>query len=86
METFLQTWDRINGEPYTNGTPPPVHYNMPTYDVDPQDKLELRPLDYVARPATEAEVAANLRKKGNTTRLGPQMTDDEMAKFFGLGR
>lgn len=83
MESFLQTWDRLNGEPYTDGVPPPVQYDIPTYDVDPQDKMELRPLDYVARPATEAEVADNLRKKGNTTRLGPQMTDADIKKFFG---
>jgi hypothetical protein len=75
-------WDRVNGEPYTDGVPPPVKYNMPTYDgVDMS--AELKPLDYVARPATEEEVAANLRKKGNTTKLGPQMTDEELAKFFG---
>lgn len=83
-ESFLQTWDRLNGQPYTDGVPPPVHYDMPTMDVG--TGADLQPLDYVARPATEEEVAANLRKKGNTTRLGPQMTDEEMAKFFGLSR
>jgi hypothetical protein len=85
MESFLQTWDRLNGAPYTDGVPPPVHYDMPTYD-GVGSSAELQPLDFVARPATEEEVAANLRKKGNTTRLGPQMTDAEMAKFFGVGK
>jgi hypothetical protein len=81
MESFLQTWDRVNGEPYSDGVPPPVKYDIPTYDG--VGGAELRPLDYIQRPATEEEVAANLKKKGNTTRLGGEMTDKDLAKFFG---
>ena len=87
-DTFLQFWDRVNGEPYKNGVPEPVKYNFAQMNFSRIGGAELKSLEDSDICTTSAEDVENhldkMKKDGiNPTRLGDPMTDDEFKKFMG---
>lgn len=92
MDNFCQFWNRLNGEPYTDGVPAPVKYDLATMDVGQvcgttNGSHELRPLadedmgTYAADDVVAHYVA--LHKGKNPLRLGDPMSDEELKKFYG---
>jgi hypothetical protein len=89
---FCQFWNAINGEPYADGTPEPVQYNLkkmmdsPVNDME-SGSYELRPLqpeDMMRYGADDvADHYAKLHNGKNPMLLGKEMTDDEFKKFYG---
>jgi len=43
MENFCQFWNRLNGEPYTDGVPAPVKYDLADFQTNSAG-WELKPL------------------------------------------
>lgn len=86
MMNFCQFWNKLNGEPYTDGVPAPVQYDIGTLSGD-FSSHELRPLQPEdMSQASAEEVAANyvkLHNGKNPCRLGREMTDEELKKFYG---
>lgn len=78
MDSFYSFWDKING------SPPATGYELKTHEYGAGGH-ELKPLT----PGDMATYAAEdvedwLVKYGkNTTKLGPEMTDDEFRKHHG---
>lgn len=87
MSSFYDFWNKVNGEPYTNGVPAPPQYDMPTL-LKPSDGYDLKTIQWeeMGRYAEKDVVAEleRLREIGyNSTRLGSEMTDLEFKKFLG---
>lgn len=88
MDNFCQFWNKVNGEPYKDGVPPPVEYKI--HDMETGDSgYELKPLtdEDMARHSDE-DVAADMEAKKaagfNPCKLGAPMSDEEFHKFYGL--
>lgn len=90
---FYQLYDKINGKPYQT-VPPPVKYNMKNYmditknsynSAEENSEYNLIPLSYedMARYADNDVVNWHLKHGQNNTKLGKEMTDDELKKFYG---
>lgn len=86
MDTFCQFWNRINGEPYTDGVPPPVQYELQTMDLN-VGGAELQSLSQEDMGQAAAEDVVKhymkMHKGKNPARLGKPMSDEELKKFFG---
>ena len=83
---FYQFYDKLNGEPYSDERDPsPVKYNFWDYPFQTSGH-ELKPLTQDDIKTTSAKDAAEWYAKHgkDTTKLGDQMTDDELRKFGGL--
>lgn len=91
MDNFCQFWDRLNGEPYKDGVPPPTEYKLQDMDINTgDDHAKLTPLspEDTARYSDEDVRKDMERKKSlgfNPTKLGDPMSDEEFQKFMGLG-
>ena len=88
MDNFYQFWNKLNGEPYTDGVPPPVEYKIQPMETG-DSSYELKPLtdEDMARYSDEDVAAEMERKKAagfNPCKLGPPMSDEEFHKFYGL--
>ncbi len=98
MMNFYQFWDKLNGKPYEDGTPPPAPYNFGDYEnmitnasqVNTADKsyglTPLQPED-MARASADDVAAEYLRihKGKNPLGLGKPMSDEDLKKFYGQG-
>lgn len=89
MDNFCQFWNKINGEPYTDGVPAPVEYKIQDMDIEGINQFDLKPLsDEDMAQVSDEEVKAQMelkKKMGwNPTRLGPPMSDDALHKHYGL--
>jgi len=90
MDNFCKFWDRLNGEPYKDGVPPPTEYKLQSMDFNTgDDHATLKPLsdEDTARYSDEDVRADMERKKAlgwNPTKLGKPMSDEEFHKFHGL--
>jgi hypothetical protein len=91
MWNFCQFWNAVNGEPYTDGVPPPVKYDIADLTTGPingteDGSYELRPItdEDTARYAAPDVIAAYVQMHDkNPLRLGDPMSDDEFKKFYG---
>ena len=88
MDNFCQFWNKVNGEAYTDGVPPPAEYEL--QDTGHQGSgHELTPLtdEDMVRHSDE-DVAADMEAKKaagfNPCKLGAPMSDEEFHKFYGL--
>lgn len=91
---FYKFWDKINGEMYKD-IPRPVEYDLVDYmdtisngsplNGSEDGTWQLTPLSRDDTATTAAEDVLNWQKKygKNTTKLGPQMTDDEFKRHYG---
>lgn len=93
MNNFYKFWDKINGEMYKD-IEPPVKYEFAKYidsitngsvNGTEDGTYELRPLtvDDMARYSAEDTVEYYKKHGKNSTKLGNQMTDDELKKHYG---
>lgn len=85
MKTFLQQYEAM--------FPPPLKYDLAPYDITSGPLANTEKSGWELRPVTPEDTAGYAaddvvdyyRKYGrNTTRLGPQMTDEELRKHYGL--
>lgn len=87
MDNFCQFWNKVNGEPYTDGVPAPTEYKL--NDIGKSGGHELTPLtDEDMFRYSDDDVAAEMEKMKtsgfNPTKLGAPMSDEEFNNFHGL--
>jgi len=90
MDNFCQFWNKLNGEPYEDGVPPPTEYKLQTMDLNMGTRhADLTPLsdEDLARYSDQDAVDDFEKKKAqgwNPTKLGEPMSDEDFHKFHGL--
>ncbi len=89
MDNFYQFWNKLNGEPYEDGVPPPAEYDIKDMEAGEDSKCELKPLtdkDMVRYSDEDAQADMEAKKAAgfNPCKLGAPMSDEEFHKFYGL--
>ena len=85
--SFYQFYNQINGQPYTDGVPPPAEYDLADYGISDTGGADLTPLtdDDMKTTSRDDAMAWYLKHGKNTTKLGEPLDDEGMKKYTGLG-